>query len=365
MSSAPDERQRLLPGQQQQQQSTVGYAVDDAAPRRPSSQRLPSGQHKRYDGTSTSEEADEARLAPDPSSTSSRPWRRVQRICSPNILLLVVLLATIAWLITSRELQRQPHRKSRAYRDTFHLQPATSLDPAGIKVDGPRTREEHSVTAIVIHGLGDTSHGLFYAYQLGPRFPFVKWIAPQARFMNITVSNGASLTAWYDISSFDDLHYNEDERGMIESQRELNELIRSERQELVDQGKEPRIVVCGFSQGAVMTLLNVLSAKEPVDAALMLAGYLPLPHGAKKLARFAERNTPIFWAHGTADPVLRERNAAEDVKTLHKSPFSFRNLVYKTYEGVGHFWTDEIVRDTSDFFAQVVEDRQHPFTDKL
>ncbi|KAK4054439.1 hypothetical protein OIV83_000933 [Microbotryomycetes sp. JL201] len=351
MSNAPDERQRLLPGQHQQQQSTAGYAVDDApaAQRRPSSQRLPSGQYRRYDGA-MDDESDASRLeSADKHQDRSRLWRRVQRVCSPNILLLIVLLAAIAWLITTRELQKQPHRQSRAYRDSFHMQPAKSLDPAGIKVDGPRSREEHSVTAIVIHGLGDTSHGLFYAYQLGPRFPFVKWVAPQARFMNITVSNGASLSAWYDISSFEDLHYNEDERGMIESQRELNELIRAERQELSDQGKEPRIVVCGFSQGAVMTLLNTLSSKEPIDAALMLAGYLPLPHGAKKvgarpssmayaselkfvlsqLARFADRNTPIFWAHGTADPVLRQENAAKDVKTLLKSPFSFHILVYK------------------------------------
>ncbi|KAK4053920.1 hypothetical protein OIO90_003757 [Microbotryomycetes sp. JL221] len=293
------------------------------------------------------------------STDKSKPWRRVQRVCSPNILILIALLATIAWLVTTRELDKPSHRKSRAYRDSFHLAPATKLDPNGIRVDGPRTKEEHSVTAIVIHGLGDTSHGLFYAPALGPRFPFVKWVAPQARYINITVSNGAPLSAWYDITSFDDLHEHEDQRGMIESQRELNELIRAERQELIDQGKEPRIVVCGFSQGAVMTLLNVLSAKEPIDAGLMLAGYLPLPKGSKKLARFTDRNTPIFWAHGTADPVLRQENAAIDVKTLRHAPYSFHNLMYKTYEGVGHFWTDEIIRDTSDFFAQVVEKRQH------
>lgn len=36
---------------------------------------------------------------------------------------------------------------------------------------------------------------------------------------------------------------------MIESQREINELIRKERDALVRAGKKPRIVVAGFSQG--------------------------------------------------------------------------------------------------------------------
>lgn len=36
---------------------------------------------------------------------------------------------------------------------------------------------------------------------------------------------------------------------MIESQREINELIKAERDALTRIGREPRIVVAGFSQG--------------------------------------------------------------------------------------------------------------------
>ena len=37
---------------------------------------------------------------------------------------------------------------------------------------------------------------------------------------------------------------------MLDTQRQINELIREERQILIDAGKEPRIAIGGFSQGA-------------------------------------------------------------------------------------------------------------------
>lgn len=52
--------------------------------------------------------------------------------------------------------------------------------------------------------------------------------------------------------TFADLHQNEDEEGMIESQRQINQLIAEEQQALIRLDREPRIVLAGFSQGALL-----------------------------------------------------------------------------------------------------------------
>lgn len=75
-----------------------------------------------------------------------------------------------------------------------------------------------------------------------------------------------------------------------------------------------------------MSLLVALTAKRPLEAAIILSGYLPLRQyienvgnrdllslrGALanvachrlQLAASAPRDTPIFWGHGADDPFL-------------------------------------------------------------
>jgi lysophospholipase-2 len=41
--------------------------------------------------------------------------------------------------------------------------------------------EKHTATVIWLHGLGDSGIGwLFLTEELGPRFPHIKWILPDA-----------------------------------------------------------------------------------------------------------------------------------------------------------------------------------------
>jgi lysophospholipase-2 len=41
--------------------------------------------------------------------------------------------------------------------------------------------EKHTATVIWLHGLGDSGIGwLFLTEELGPRFPYIKWILPNA-----------------------------------------------------------------------------------------------------------------------------------------------------------------------------------------
>lgn len=63
-------------------------------------------------------------------------------------------------------------------------------------------------------------------------------------------------------STFEDVYEDEDVKGYVHSQQQLNRLIDEERQRMVTAGKEPRIVLMGFSQG------ESLSRRDDSDSAL-------------------------------------------------------------------------------------------------
>jgi len=51
--------------------------------------------------------------------------------------------------------------------------------------------------------------------------------------------------------TFDDLSQGENLNEFVHSQRQINELVDQERAKMIDEGKEPRIALLGFSQGTL------------------------------------------------------------------------------------------------------------------
>lgn len=82
------------------------------------------------------------------------------------------------------------------------------------------------------------------------------------------------------------------------------ELIREE----VDRNNIPanRIVLGGFSQGCVLSLLTALTSEYRFAGVTALSGYLPLHTKIMTMVSDANRKTPIFWGHGDADQVNHE-----------------------------------------------------------
>jgi phospholipase/carboxylesterase len=64
-----------------------------------------------------------------------------------------------------------------------------------------------------------------------------------------------------------------------------------------------RIVLAGFSQGCAIALFTGLRHRERLAGIAGLSGYLPLANAAAEHA-VANRDLPIFLAHGTHDEVL-------------------------------------------------------------
>jgi phospholipase/carboxylesterase len=63
-------------------------------------------------------------------------------------------------------------------------------------------------------------------------------------------------------------------------------------------------VLAGFSQGGAMALQVGLRHPERLAGILALSAYLPLPDTLVNEAQAANRNVPIFMAHGTMDPII-------------------------------------------------------------
>ena len=78
-----------------------------------------------------------------------------------------------------------------------------------------------------------------------------------------------------------------------------------------------RVIVGGFSQGAMMTACLTLSYPALVKAAIMMSGYLPAVPITEDLEGC--KGKPVFQGHGTHDGVLPFAWGVEACRHLEKS----------------------------------------------
>jgi len=167
------------------------------------------------------------------------------------------------------------------------------------------TGKNPSSSVIWMHGLGaDGNDFVPIVSELGlDGVPATRFLFPHAPMRPVTINNGYVMRAWYDVA-LGDLEGNSrraDERGVRESQNSITALIERE----VKRGVEPaHIVLAGFSQGGAIALQTGLRYPRKLAGVMALSTYLPLAESLPREAASANRNTPIFMAHGTYDPVV-------------------------------------------------------------
>ena len=108
-------------------------------------------------------------------------------------------------------------------------------------------------------------------------FPNVKWILPHAPTIPVSLNHGMAMPSWFDIRHLDKLDNseNDDEQGMLETLKSVDELIQAE----VASGiPENRIVLGGFSQGGAISVLNMLTTKRKLAGVVALSTWVPLNH---------------------------------------------------------------------------------------
>ena len=126
-----------------------------------------------------------------------------------------------------------------------------------------------------------------------------RYIFPHAPMMPVTINGGYVMRAWYDIS--DAAIRREDESGVRASQGLIENLLAREKSRGV---RAENIVLAGFSQGGAMALHAGLRFPDRLAGLVALSCYLALDRTLEAERAAANRGTPIFMAHGTADPVV-------------------------------------------------------------
>ncbi len=131
--------------------------------------------------------------------------------------------------------------------------------------------------------------------------PAVRFVFPHAPYRPVTCNGGYVMRAWYDIVSLAPGNREIDEAGLLESREIVRQLIQRE----ADRGvPSERIVLAGFSQGGAVAYLTALTHASPLAGIIALSTYIPSPELLISDFAPANRQIPIFAAHGTDDDVV-------------------------------------------------------------
>ncbi len=178
-------------------------------------------------------------------------------------------------------------------------QPSSALLPA-VEIE---TRPDPTHAVVWLHGLGADGHDFEPVVEAfdTDRFPATRFVFPHAPVRPVTINGGYRMRAWYDIVSPDFSQRREDPAGVYESAGLTRALLARENQRGVP---DERIVLAGFSQGGAIALHTGLRHPRPLAGLLALSTYLPLADTLAEEADPANRDTPIFMAHGHGDTVI-------------------------------------------------------------
>ena len=162
-------------------------------------------------------------------------------------------------------------------------------------------------SVIVLHGLGaDGNDFVPVANELDlSSAGDVRFVFPHAPVIPVTINGGYQMRAWYDILGAD-LVQREDEAGLRRSLLQVEALVEREKSRGIPAS---RIVLAGFSQGCAIALLTGLRHAQKLGGIVGMSGYLPLAASTAAERHAANKETPIFLAHGRMDPVVSLQRA--------------------------------------------------------
>jgi phospholipase/carboxylesterase len=163
------------------------------------------------------------------------------------------------------------------------------------------TAPQPAASVIWLHGLG--ADGNDFVPIVGelelPETP-IRFVFPHAPVQPVTINAGMVMRAWYDVRGAD-LARREDERGVRASQTLVEALVARER---ARGTPARRIVLAGFSQGGAISLQTGLRHPERLAGIMALSCYVPIAESLAAEAHAANRDVPIFMAHGLYDPIV-------------------------------------------------------------
>ena len=153
-----------------------------------------------------------------------------------------------------------------------------------------------------LHGLGADGHDFapIVPELVRKHWPALRFVFPHAPVRPVTINNGVSMRAWYDIVGMD-FATRADTAGVARSVAQATALIEREHARGIPA---ERVLLAGFSQGGAVALAAGLRRKTPLAGIIALSSYLPDAQAAAAEKTEAALAQPVFMAHGSSDPVI-------------------------------------------------------------
>ncbi|GAA6040747.1 hypothetical protein JCM8097_003277 [Rhodosporidiobolus ruineniae] len=291
-----------------------------------------------------------------------------------------------------------------------------------VDIAKPKKGSLHESTVIFLHGMGEKAADSFLPVHLHKRFPNTRWVLPQAPDRVVSAFPNKEVPAWFDIRHFPYDPNDRDYDNLFASVRAINRVIAEERALLIrnlrrrgggaalgvssgpkvgegyatslgpdgEDGADEhfgtkeerewaskRIVLAGFSEGAVVTLLAGLTHRERLGGLVAFSAFLPLREDMSRLIIDLDRkDLPVFWGHGWNDPFLLFTDALTSVSliqptavptfdnpeavpsSLYLDQPSYRlnltRFTFKSYKGLEHTFDWDELQDVSSFLEGVL-----------
>lgn len=217
-----------------------------------------------------------------------------------------------------------------------------------VEVEAGNTFGKSPDAAVIwMHGLGADGHDfepIVPVLNLPSRLA-VRFVFPHAPVRPVTINNGMSMRAWYDIFSLGGGR--EDEAGLRATQQHVETLIARERARGI---AADRIVLAGFSQGGAVALMTALRYPERLAGVMALSTYLPLAEKLPSERHAANADVPVFMAHGTIDEVIGMDRATHSRDALLALSYP---VEWKSY-AMGHAVCPQEVADIGAWLNKVL-----------
>ncbi|GFP93095.1 acyl-protein thioesterase 2 [Phtheirospermum japonicum] len=188
---------------------------------------------------------------------------------------------------------------SRTGRRTFEFGRTYVVKPKG----------KHQATLVWLHGLGD--NGSSWSTLLESlSLPNIKWICPTAPTRPVTILGGFSCAAWFDMGELSE-DCPDDFEGLDASAAHIANLLSTEPADI-------KLGIGGFSMGAATALYSATC----------------FAHGKYSSGHTYPVNLRAVVGL-SGDEVVPHKHGEKSYHAL--SLAGFRNLAFKTYEGIGHY----------------------------
>lgn len=196
---------------------------------------------------------------------------------------------------------------------------------------------------VAIHGLGDNPES--FRLLLDDLPAQARLIVPRA-----PIPHGANGFSWFEF------HTSDDEAGARELAGGVDAAAGRLAKLLVALQKKhqgpARAIVCGFSQGGMLSFALAAAHPELVAAAVPVAGYLPPPLWPAERPTF--RPLPkILALHGEADPLIRLQQAKWTIEALRSNGFP---VELRSWPGVRHALPPEVRAELMTAVVRAVEE---------